>query len=272
MCLFLTQIACSRSPIIHGLDEIEANEILVVLEKNGISGEKIQEEGRTPTYMVQVPEGDAIDARNVLNQNNLPRKKEMSFKEVYGGEGGMIPTQTQEKAKYIMALQGEIALTFKAIPNILEARVHISVPKENPLLELEEKQPEPKASVWFLYTAVDKEKNPPISKENAAKIIANAVEGLKPENVFVSPQLYIGDTEEQETSAEYDNGVETVKILGFEMVRSAKNKFRIAIGVVAGLFLLIAVLIFTMYSKNTAMKTQLMQLQHDNHAGVPSEK
>lgn len=179
--------ACS-SPIaiVHGLDELEANEILVVLEARDITGTKKLEEGRVVTWAVEVPEIDAKDAMRLLVANRLPKARSSGFKEVYpAGGGGLIPTKSEEKAKYMMALQGEVERKLKSLPGIVQAHVNIVSPDKDIVRDLDTPPPAAMASVAIVFNPKDERGSAWIEEAEVQKLTAASVEDLKPSNVIV---------------------------------------------------------------------------------------
>lgn len=171
--------------IVHGLEELEANEILVVLEAKGMSGDKIKEEGRVVAYTVTVPESDARDAMRILTANRYPRPKPNGLKEVYVGNGGLIPTKSEEKAKFLMAIQGDIERKLMRLPGIQIASVTVVMPDKDIVRDLDTPPPPPTASVAIVYNAFDDRGTSLISQDDVQKLVAGSVEDLKPQNVTV---------------------------------------------------------------------------------------
>jgi type III secretion protein J len=179
--------ACGGSKdIVHGLDEFEANEILVVLESKNISADKTKEEGRVVAYTVVVSEGDSREAMKILVDNHLPRARSQGLKETYGaGSGGLIPTKSEEKAKYLMAVQGEIERKLKTLPGIVQAHVSVVQPDKDIIRDLDTPAPPSTASVAVVYNAVDDRGSASVSLDDVRSLVAASVEDLKPANVQV---------------------------------------------------------------------------------------
>lgn len=172
--------------IIHGLDEFEANEILVVLEAKGMQGDKFKEEGRVVAYTITVPESDSRDAMRVLVANKLPRRRPTGLAEVYpAGGGGLIPTKSEERAKMLMAIQGEIERKLQRLPGITSANVTIVMPEKDIVRDLDTPPPPPTASVAIVYNSYDDHGTSLISQDDVQKLVAASVEDLKPQNVAV---------------------------------------------------------------------------------------
>jgi len=171
--------------IVHAMTELEANEIMVVLDEQGIFGEKLMEEGRIITWAVAVPGSRAQDALRVLVNNHLPKPRSQGLAEVYPpGSGGMIPTKSEEKARFLLAMQGEIERILKSIPGVQNATVSVVVPEKNVIRDLDTPPPPSTASVALVYNP-DRDGKRPIEEERVQKLVASGVEGLKPANVQV---------------------------------------------------------------------------------------
>ena len=179
--------ACGGSlQIVHGLTEFEANEIMVVLDAKGIASEKVPEPGRTVTWAVAVENVDAKEAMRLLVANHLPKVRSNGLPEVYpAGGGGLIPTKSEEKAKYMMALQGEIEKKLKSLPGIVSAQVTIVQPDKDIVRNLDTAPPPSTASVAVVFNPVDDRGTAAVNEEQIQKLVAASVEDLKPSNVAV---------------------------------------------------------------------------------------
>ncbi len=183
---FATSACDAPKDVVHGLDEFEANEILVVLEAKGIYGEKTKEEGRVVAYTVLVPTSDVRDAMRVLVANRLPKRRPQGLAEVYpAGGGGLIPTKSEEKAKFLMALQGEIERKLQRLPGIQSAHVSVVQPDKDIVRDLDTPPPAATASVAIVYNSFDDRDTSLISQDEVQKLVAASVEELKPQNVAV---------------------------------------------------------------------------------------
>jgi type III secretion protein J len=167
-----------------GLNEQEAQEIVVLMNENGIEASAARapsEKKGEEKWNVVVRGGDQNLARawRVLQENGLPRQKDKGLEDVFSN-AGMIPTATEEKARLLLGTSGEISRTLKSVDGIVDAHVLVVLPDSSPLLDKTERVP-PTASVLIKYRG----NTPPLSDEDVKKLVGRAVEGLQPENVAV---------------------------------------------------------------------------------------
>jgi type III secretion system YscJ/HrcJ family lipoprotein len=127
-------LAGCKKEIYHGLTESEANEVLVTLKAANIVAEKVPagESKKGATFDISVDEELAVDAMRVLLEAQLPRVHQRGLNEVFAQQS-MIPTETEEKARYLQALQGDLVNSLEEIDGIVDARVHLVLPEANPL-------------------------------------------------------------------------------------------------------------------------------------------
>ena len=181
----LALTGCAWDPIVHGLTERDANKILVVLDTKGIKGKKVVAEGRVVTWMVLVPESSAPEARRLLVDAELPMPKSLRLQDVFK-ESGMIPTQSEEKAKMLMGIQGEVEQKLKLIPGVLDVHCQVVIPDKEAIRDVNQARPEPMASVVIVYEPITGNELP-FRIEDVQKAVAASVEDLKPERVTVLP-------------------------------------------------------------------------------------
>src|SRR5512138_1403727 len=135
---------CGREDLLHGLDERQANEVLVALDEGGVRGEKDREGGAEGAWRISVPAPSAEAARRILAERALPRTRPPGFSEVFA-KGSMVPSATEEHALYLHALAGELSRSVEAIDGVVEARVHLGLPQPDPLRAGQ--RPPPRAAV-----------------------------------------------------------------------------------------------------------------------------
>ncbi|MGH2612633.1 MAG: type III secretion system inner membrane ring lipoprotein SctJ, partial [Rhabdochlamydiaceae bacterium] len=136
--LLLLLTGCQNSRVIvNGVEEREANEIIVFLASRGISAEKTPAKtttmgGDTGSSMwnISVPEGMMTDAMAILNQNGLPRKKGTNLLELFAKQG-LMTSEKEETIRYQAGLEQQIANTIRKIDGVIDADVQLSFPAES---------------------------------------------------------------------------------------------------------------------------------------------
>lgn len=182
--LAATAGGCS-TPIRHGLDEGAANEVMTALERGGIGAQKVRDDSvggsaGTATFVVRVAHGDAVRALDLLHTLGLPRGRRTGFAEVYA-QPSLVPTATEERARYVEALSGEIERTLETIDGVVSARVHLVLPEVDALAAADARPRVPaRAGVLLKVRA-----GVPLKDGDLAKLIAGSVPGLTPDAVTV---------------------------------------------------------------------------------------
>jgi type III secretion protein J len=171
---------CSTA-IQHGLDEASANEVTAALERAGIAADKIRDEAVGATgFIVQVEQDDAVRALEVLRASGLPRGHRSGFAEVYA-QPSLVPTATEERARYVEALSGEIQRTLESVDGVVAARVHLVLAEVDPLAAND--RPRIPAQAAVLLKA--RPGLPPIKESDVQKLVAGSVPGLAAASVAV---------------------------------------------------------------------------------------
>ena len=76
--------------------------------------------------------GDGTRAVDLLAALGLPRDKRRGFAETYG-QPSLIPTPSEERARYLDATAGEIERTLETVEGVVSARVHLVLEETDPL-------------------------------------------------------------------------------------------------------------------------------------------
>jgi type III secretion protein J len=172
---------CGEEELLHGLDEAQANEVLVALDEAGIAADKAREEGADGGWTVRVASAEAPRAHQILAERELPRARPAGFAEVFG-KGSMVPTPTEEHAMYLHALAGELARSVEAIDGVVEARVHLGLGQPDPLRP--GARPEARAAVLVRCRPAACATVRGLER-GIQSLVAGATEGLSPDLVSV---------------------------------------------------------------------------------------
>jgi type III secretion protein J len=178
----LATVGCSAA-LESGLEEPQADAVVVALHAQGIGAEKVAGAGNDAGFEVRVSADDVGPALRVLRESGLPAAREPGIHEVFGA-GGLIPTATEERARLSMALAGELAATLERVDGVLDARVHIALPDRR--LGLMDDAPQrPRASVLLKHHAGPA----PYDEAAVRALVAGAVDGMLAEDVSVMPVI-----------------------------------------------------------------------------------
>lgn len=188
--LFVLTSCESRKIIVNGLEEREANEILVFLQNKNVNAIKVQSVaagagGGGPKIVlwdISVSSDQALDAMAYLNQAGLPRRRSQSLLNIFTG-AGLVPSEMEQKIRYQAGLAEQIASTIRKIDGILDAEVQISFPEEDPLNPAEKKQ-KITASVYVKHNGVLDDPNSHLITK-IKRLVAASVPGLDYDNVTI---------------------------------------------------------------------------------------
>jgi len=124
--LLLVACACSAR-VQHGLDERQANALQTVLIERGFHARKVMEDGRPPTWAIEVAPADAADAIRILAELGLPRARPAGVRELL--KPGLVPDPLEQHALLVEAQAGELSRTLEEMDGVLSARVHLVRPQ-----------------------------------------------------------------------------------------------------------------------------------------------
>jgi type III secretion protein J len=166
-------------PIAAGLDETDANRVVVALEDNGVAAHKEPDPTLENHWRVTVARDDASAATAVLTRESLPAPVTPGVLDTVG-KGSLVPSRAAEHARLIAGTAGDLERSLRAVDGMLSVRVHVAVPHPDPLGG--ERPPAgPTASVLLRHRGA----TPPIAIADVQRLVAGAVPGLEPARVSV---------------------------------------------------------------------------------------
>jgi type III secretion protein J len=175
---FALALAGCAVPVAAGLDETDANRVVVALDRAGIDASKEADPTSENHFRVIVPRDDAARALATMADEQLPRPKAHGLLDA-ADRGQLVPSQAAEHAALIAGLGGELERTLSDVDGVLSARVHLNVPARDPLRE----GPPPKTTASVLIE--HRGATPPIAAESVQRLVAGGAPGLAPADVTV---------------------------------------------------------------------------------------
>ena len=118
-----------ETPIHSGLAEGQANLVMAALLDNGIEAHKTA--GAEGTWDVIIMESQFAQAANLLERKGLPRRDYQGVGEVFK-KTGMVSSPTEERIRFMDALSQDISRTIAQIDGVIDARVHVVLPENDP--------------------------------------------------------------------------------------------------------------------------------------------
>ena len=169
---------CDKETTLHaGLEEQQANLVLAALIDAGISCHKSP--GEEGTWNVMVSEPRFADAVNLLERKGLPRRPHMGVGEVFK-KTGMISSPSEERIRFMDALAQDIARTISMIDGVVDARVHVVLPENDPFA----RNALPSSAAVAIRSRWDTDITDIVPSVKG--LVKNAIEGLQPEKIMVT--------------------------------------------------------------------------------------
>ena len=177
----LLLLGCGE-PLVHGLEERAANEMVVALSLEGFYAQKVRDPQDGELWAVRVPREDRVEAWMLLQREGLPRPATYRFEEVYP-TGGLIPTSQEERVMLQVATARDLQGSLLKVQGVVDAHVHLVLPEVPRVRLSHEEAPRPRASVLLTWNVERAE--PPISVEEVRRLVSGSVDGLVAEDVEV---------------------------------------------------------------------------------------
>ncbi|MTV42017.1 type III secretion system inner membrane ring lipoprotein SctJ [Duganella radicis] len=173
LCLVSLLCACSKVVTLQSnLSDPDANEIVMVLNRQGIAVEKRPAKEGVSLLLADT---DLSRATSIMNSAGLPRRSHESLGEVFKKQG-MISTPLEERVRYLHGLSEELGYTLLQFDHVISARVHVVLPER--VAPGEPIQPS-SAAVFIKY-------RPPIDEDamtpRVQRLVASSIPGLASED------------------------------------------------------------------------------------------
>lgn len=169
---------CDKETTLHsGLEERQANLVLAALMDAGIDCRKAP--GNEGTWEVMVAEARFADAVNLLERQGLPRRPRQGVGEVFK-KTGMISSPSEERIRFMDALAQDIAQTISMIDGVVDARVHVVLPENDPFA----RNALPSSAAVAIRSRWDTDLSEIVPSVKG--LVKNAIEGLSYEKIQVT--------------------------------------------------------------------------------------
>ena len=164
-------------PLHTGLEETQANAVMAALLSESISAHK--EAGDEGTWNVTVDAAKFGEAVAVLDSKGLPKKKLNGVGEVFK-KSGMVSSPSEERIRFMDAVAQDLAKTIGMIDGVIDARVHVVLPNNDPFA----KNALPSSAAVAIRSRWDADISDLVPQIKA--LVRNAIEGLAYEKITVT--------------------------------------------------------------------------------------
>lgn len=125
---------CDRErELLNYVNQRDANEIISILQKNGIESSKISNK-KGGTFLIRTSKEDFSKSLRILSEYGFPKKKEVNLNDLFKKEG-LVSSPLEDKVRYIYGLEAGIQDTLSQIDGVISAKVHIVIPDNDPFQE-----------------------------------------------------------------------------------------------------------------------------------------
>jgi type III secretion protein J len=174
----LALTGCDKETTLHsGLEERQANLVMATLLDAGIKCTKTP--GEEGTWNVMVSESKFATAVNLLEAEGLPRRAYQGVGEVFK-KTGMISSPSEERIRFMDALAQDLSRTIAGIDGVIEARVHVVLPENDPFA----RNALPSSAAVAIRSRWDVDLTDVIPSVKG--LVKNAIEGLAYEKIMVT--------------------------------------------------------------------------------------
>ena len=169
---------CNKEAMLHSsLEERQANLVMAALLDAGIDCRKSP--GEEGTWNVTIMESRFAEAVNLLERKGLPRQAHQGIGEVFK-KTGMISSPSEERIRFMDALAQDLAKTISGIDGVVDARVHIVLPENDPFA----RHTLPSSAAVAIRSRWDVDITDVIPSIKG--LVKNSIEGLAAEKIMVT--------------------------------------------------------------------------------------
>lgn len=116
---------CDNRTLLSELSQRQSNEVLAVLQENGVEGSR-RENGKQGNS-IKVARSDFVTAVDLLRQYNLPSKEPVEIIQAFPGDS-LVASPQAERSRLLSLIEQRLEQSLLTIPGVANARVHVSYP------------------------------------------------------------------------------------------------------------------------------------------------
>ena len=176
-CALLVAGCDEKATLFSNLEEIQANSVMAALLDESIACSKTP--GDEGTWNVQIGASDFAKAANLCERRGLPRRAHKGIGEVFK-KTGMVSSPSEERIRFMDAISQDLAATISMIEGVVDARVHVVLPENDPFA----KNALPSSAAVAIRARWDADLSDAIPQVKG--LVKNAIEGLAFEKITVT--------------------------------------------------------------------------------------
>lgn len=173
-CLLLT--GCEEVDLYSNLTEREANEMVAVITEAGMDASKVSKDGKV--WTLATPKREFPQVVALLDARGYPKDRYETLGEIFKKEG-FISSPVEEHARLVYGLSQELSNTISAMNGVVFARVHVSLPEQDPLSDTR------KVSSAAVFIRYDPQVDLSSQVGSIKSLVVNSIEGLPYDRVSV---------------------------------------------------------------------------------------
>ena len=166
-----------ETPLHTMMEERQANLVMATLLDAGIQCRK--KAGEENTWNLYIDSRDFAAAVKLLESLGLPQRSYQGISEVFK-KSGMVSSPSEERIRFMDALAQDISKTIACIDGVIDARVHVVLPENDPFA----KNILPSSAAVAIRSRWDADID--ILIPQIKSLVRNAIEGLQYEKITVT--------------------------------------------------------------------------------------
>ena len=163
--------------LFSGLEETQANGVMAALLEQDIGCSKAP--GDEGTWNVMIGNSSFARAAEICESRGLPRRTFHGVGDVFK-KTGMVSSPSEERIRFMDAIAQDLAKTISMIDGVVDARVHVVLPENDPFA----KKTLPSSAAVAVRARWDADLAPAVPQIKG--LVKNAIEGLAFEKITVT--------------------------------------------------------------------------------------